>query len=44
MKKELHIIVSKNYSVFFYTSPPRELLEMLRKLGISFEEKVIYCG
>jgi hypothetical protein len=42
-KKELNIIVSEN-SVFFYTNPPRELLEMLRKLGISFEEKVVYCG
>jgi hypothetical protein len=42
-KKELHIIVSKN-SAFFYNNPPRELLEMLRRLGIDFEEKVVYCG
>jgi hypothetical protein len=44
-KKELHIIVSKNYSVFFYTSPPKDLLHLLkRRFGLDFEEKVVYCG
>jgi hypothetical protein len=42
-KKELNIIVSKN-SAFFYTNPPKELLNLLRKLGLEFNEKVIYCG
>jgi len=42
-KKELHIIVSEN-SAFFYTNPPKELLNLLRKLGLEFNEKVIYCG
>jgi hypothetical protein len=44
MKKELHIIVSKN-SVFFYTNPPKDLLHLLkRRFGLNFEEKVLYCG
>jgi len=42
-KKELHIIVSEN-SVFFYANPPSELLMLLKKFGLNFEEKVIYCG
>jgi hypothetical protein len=42
-KKELHIIVSKN-SVFFYANPPSELLMLLKKFGLNFEEKVVYCG
>jgi hypothetical protein len=42
-KKELHIIVSKN-SAFFYTAPPKELLKLLKKYGMAFEEKVVYCG
>ena len=44
MKKELNIVVSKN-SAFFYTNPPRELLELLKKkFGLNFEEKVVFCG
>jgi hypothetical protein len=42
-KKELNIVVSKN-SAFFYTNPPRELLHLLRRIGLDFEEKVVYCG
>jgi hypothetical protein len=41
-KKELHIIVSKN-SVFFYTNPPKELLDLLKKF-LDFEERVVFCG
>jgi hypothetical protein len=43
MKKEIYIVVSKN-SAFFYTNPPRELLELLKKFGLNFEEKVVFCG
>ena len=42
-KKELNIIVSKN-SAFFYTNPPKELLNLLKRFGLDFEEKVIHCG
>jgi hypothetical protein len=42
-KKELHIVVSEN-SVFFYANPPSELLMLLKKFGLNFEEKVVFCG
>jgi hypothetical protein len=43
MKKELNIIVSEN-SVFFYTAPPKELLNLLKRFGLDFDEKVVFCG
>jgi hypothetical protein len=43
MKKELYVIVSET-SAFFYTTPPRELLELLKKYGLDFEEKAVFCG
>jgi hypothetical protein len=42
-KKELYIVVSEN-SVFFYTNPPKDLLDLLRRIGLDFEEKVVFCG
>jgi hypothetical protein len=42
-KKELHIIVSEN-SVFFYANPPKELIDLLKRFGLDFEEKVVFCG
>jgi hypothetical protein len=42
-KKELHIIVSKN-SIFFYTNPPKDLLHLLKRFGLNFEERVVFCG
>jgi hypothetical protein len=41
--EDINIIVSPN-QVFFYTHPPRKLLKMLRKYGLKFKGKVIYCG
>ena len=43
MKKELNIIVSEN-SVFFYTNPPKELIDLLKRFGLDFEERVVFCG
>jgi hypothetical protein len=44
MGDEVNIIISQN-KAFFYTHPPRKLLELLReKYGLQFKEKVIYCG
>jgi hypothetical protein len=31
-------------SVFFFSVPPRTLLDLLRELGLEFEEEVVWCG
>jgi hypothetical protein len=43
MGGEVNIIISQN-KAFFYTHPPKKLLKLLRKYGLQFKEKVIYCG
>jgi len=41
--EDINIIVSSN-QVFFYTIPPKKLLKLLRRYGLKFKGKVIYCG
>jgi hypothetical protein len=31
-------------SVFFLSVPPRRILDLLRELGLEFEEEVVWCG
>ena len=40
---EVEAVISSE-SFFFFTAPPRRLLELLRGLGLEFEEEVVYCG
>ena len=40
---ELNIIIHGD-EVFFYQRPPRGLLKMLRRYGLDFGVRVIYCG
>jgi hypothetical protein len=42
MEGEVEVVISSN--VFFFTTPPRRLLELLRELGLEFEEGVTWCG
>jgi hypothetical protein len=41
--EEVNIIIS-NGQVFFYTVPPKKLLKLLRRYGLRFKGRVIYCG
>jgi len=37
-------IILYNNIIFFYQKPPRKLLKLLKKYGLDFEVKVVYCG
>lgn len=39
---ELNIVIWDE--VFFYQRPPRGLLKLLRRYGLDFGVRVIYCG
>lgn len=42
--KQITVIVGSN-EIFFYTKEDaKKLLKLLKKLGVSGKEKVIYCG
>jgi hypothetical protein len=41
--EDINIVIS-NGQVFFYTMPPKKLLRLLKKYGLKFKGKVIYCG
>jgi hypothetical protein len=40
---EVDAVISLD-SIFFFAAPPRRLLELLRGLGLDFEEEVAWCG
>jgi hypothetical protein len=40
---EVDVFISTD-SVFFLSVPPRTLLDLLRELGLEFEEEVVWCG
>jgi hypothetical protein len=39
---EVYVVVSSE--VLFLNEPPRRLLQLLRELGLEFEERVVPCG
>ena len=40
---ELDFIVEDG-KIFFLTHPPEKLRQLLKQLGLEFEERIIYCG
>jgi hypothetical protein len=40
---EVEMMVSPD-SIFFFAAPPRRLLELLRGLGLDFQEEAVPCG
>ena len=40
---EVEALISPDL-VFFFRAPPEGLVELLRELGLDFEEEVTWCG